>query len=147
MYQRILVPLDESKCAEAILPHVIDLATHYEAEVLLLRVFEEEPILPTDEAIETGPDIRAGRELRRLHGVEDYLAFWQKKLEGLGVRTHTRVEYGNVAATIVRTADREEVDLVAMGSHCRTGLSRVLRGSVAQEVMHDLSCPLLLLKA
>jgi nucleotide-binding universal stress UspA family protein len=62
------------------------------------------------------------------------------------VRYEHRLVLGTAAEDIVKLANEEGVDLIVMGTHGRTGLARVLMGSVAEAVMRHASCPVLTLK-
>jgi nucleotide-binding universal stress UspA family protein len=64
-----------------------------------------------------------------------------------GVKVVHRLEEGDEAATILRVADEAKADLIVMGTHGRSGLSRLLAGSVAESVMRKAACPVLTIKA
>ena len=76
-----------------------------------------------------------------------YLAGVQGEFREKGVAAKVYVEEGPVVRTILDIAAREEVDLIAMASHGRTGLARVFYGSVAAGVLHQADRPLLLVRA
>ncbi len=144
MYQTILVPLDGSERAEAILPHVIDLARRYKATVLVLRVVDPDQI--AERLAE--PDAPLTEKL--LASLEEearqYLLQVQTRLNEQGVVAQPVVARGAVVKAIARTATAREVDLVALASHGRTGLSRAFYGSVAAGVLHRVDRPLLLIR-
>jgi nucleotide-binding universal stress UspA family protein len=143
MYKTILVPLDGSKRAEAILPHVEDLATCYQAKVIFLQVVEPQPLL-----IEGGnlvPDLIEHKQ--HLQAAESYLAARQGEFREKGIEAKTLVVPGAIVAEIIDAAEREGADLIAMASHGRTGLARVFYGSVAAGVLHRLDRPLLLVRS
>jgi nucleotide-binding universal stress UspA family protein len=145
MYNKILVPLDGSKLAEAILPHVEDLAQHYKATVILMSVVEWEPLIIAPEPLYAGFDPQE-RE-RRFKEVETYLAGQQGEFRQKGIETKIILGEGPVAQTIIGVAEKEGVDLIAMASHGRTGLARVFYGSVAAGVLHKVDRPLLLIRS
>lgn len=145
MYQTILVPLDGSKRAEAILPHVFNLATHFQANIIFLRVIEPEPLL-------IGPDIvypivnqqvveEQTRQAKTY--LENLKADWQKQ----NISATTHIAHGPVVEEIINCARRNQADLIAMASHGRTGLAQVFYGSVAAGVLHRVDRPLLLIRA
>ncbi|MBN1643114.1 MAG: universal stress protein [Anaerolineae bacterium] len=145
MYASILVPLDGSKRAEAILPHVQDLATRYGATVILLLVIEP---LPLSVGMLEGAYRVFQQELeRRTSEAESYLATLEQRYQEMGIQVQTSVVYGSPVEAIATTAEQEGVDLVAMASHGRTGLSRVFYGSVAAGVLHRIDRPLLLIRS
>ena len=145
MYKVILVPLDGSERAEAILPHAEDLARCYRAKVIFLRVIEPEPLI-------VGPDVvypLVNEEMmaERTKAAESYLAQRRADLEARGIEVETRLAHGPVVEEIIHRAERSEVDLIAMASHGRTGLSRVFYGSVAAGVLHKVDRPLFLIRS
>jgi nucleotide-binding universal stress UspA family protein len=146
MLKRILVPLDGSKRAEAILPHVEDLARRYDkSQVILLQVVEPipatiymaDPIPPLDpKSIDLG--YKAARR---------YLEKLQARMRKKGIQAHVHVLIGPVVGTIIDLAAREKVDLVALASHGRSGLSAFFYGSVAAGVLHRTDRPLLIVRS
>lgn len=145
MYQKVLVPLDGSKRAEAILPHVEQLARRYESQVVLLQVIE----LISDVSYVVGASIDMSQEAftRWSAEAETYLAGVQGEFREKGIEVRIRVETGPVVETIINVAEDEGADLLAMASHGRTGLSRVFYGSVAAGVLHRVDRPLLLVRS
>ena len=144
MYHKILVPLDGSKRADRILPHVEELAKRYKAKVIFLRVVEYKTIPTTEGAFISlsGEEFeeekkRAQRHLEAIRG-----EFREKKIES---RTH--VTYGPVVEGIITLAAQEGVDLIALASHGRGGLSRVFYGSVAAGLLHRVDRPLLIIRS
>jgi nucleotide-binding universal stress UspA family protein len=67
-------------------------------------------------------------------------------LREAGYNVSVLIEDGDVVRMIVDVAEREAVDLVAMTTHCRTGLRRLVLGSVAEATLHELTVPLLLMR-
>jgi nucleotide-binding universal stress UspA family protein len=143
LYQRILVPLDGSKRAEAIMPHVEDLAQCYQARVILLQVVEPRPLLI--DGTYAVPDLVEHED--HLKSAESYLRTLQNDLRVKGIEVKTRVAQGPVVTEIIDTAEHENADLIAMASHGRTGLARVFYGSVAAGVLHRIDRPLLLVRS
>jgi nucleotide-binding universal stress UspA family protein len=78
---------------------------------------------------------------------ERYLAKVAEALLGKGLRAECAVKFGKAAETIAAFAGREQADLIAMATHGRSGLGRLLLGSVAAGVLKGASVPVLLLKA
>jgi nucleotide-binding universal stress UspA family protein len=145
MYKVILVPLDGSERAEAILPHVDDLARCYRAKVVFLQVVEPEPLI-------IGPDVvypMVNQEMMadRTQAAEAYLARRSAEFQERGIEVETRVANGPVVEEIINRAERSKADLVAMASHGRTGLSRVFYGSVAAGVLNKVDRPLFLIRS
>jgi nucleotide-binding universal stress UspA family protein len=142
MYERVLVPLDGSELAEAILPFAEQVAGPLGAEVVLLSVVE----VPYTEALTTAgvvsPDTFRLREL----DAQRYLAEVEQRLSRKGLRARTGVGFGLPADEILAAARTGGVDLIAMSTHGRSGLGRALFGSVAEAVLRDSSVPILLIR-
>jgi nucleotide-binding universal stress UspA family protein len=145
MYHKILVPLDGSKRAEAILPHATDLAQCYGAKVILLQVVEPEPLIIGPDMVY--PIINQEMVEDRTQRAKEYLAARQAEFAARGIETSTHVGHGPIVEEIIKRAEREDVDLIAMASHGRTGLSRVFYGSVAAGVLNRIDRPLLLIRS
>ena len=143
MYKRALVPLDGSPVAETIIPFILEIAGPLDMEVVLLRVVEPVPpmVLEGSRHIEV-EDI----ETRRTDA-EEYLAPIAVELCNKGVRVESRVRRGNPPDQIVAAARETGADLVAMSTHGRGGLGRLVFGSVAQAVLRHAEIPVFLMRA
>jgi len=143
MYKRALVPLDGSPIAEAIIPFILEIAGPLDMEVVLLRVVE--PIPPI--ALEGSRHIEVEDvELRRTHA-EEYLAPIAVELRNKGVRVESRVRRGNAVDQIVAAVREAGADLIAMSTHGRGGLGRLMFGSVAQAVLRQAEVPVFLMRS
>lgn len=140
MYQRILVPLDGSKRAEAILPQVESLARQCGATIILLEVLE--PL--THYAATVVPDLIAVGATQRTSGVRQYVHELQAEMQARGLTVNAVVKRGPVVETILDVAVAEEADLIALASHGYSGLARLLHGSVTAEILHRARVPLLI---
>jgi nucleotide-binding universal stress UspA family protein len=130
---RVLVPLDGSTLAEAILPAVERLARDHEAEVILLEVLEGQG---TREA-----------ELDAERQVGGYLERMVDSLRRRGLRrVRASVWYGDADQAIANAATRERADLIAMSTHGRSGLDWLRFGSVAEGVVRRAPVPVLLVR-
>lgn len=145
VYKAILVPLDGSKRAERILPHVEELAERSEAKVLFLTIVEPPsfavgsegvPVTVYHEEVEQSVD-EAAAYLKGLKGV----------FRAKGIEAHTHITHGPVVQAILNAAEEEDADLIALASHGRTGVSQVFYGSVAAGVLHRADRPLLLVRS
>lgn len=145
MFKSILVPLDGSKRAERILSHVEQLAMQFKSSLMLLRVVE--PSLNNLGTYGTSADFYLKSLELATQEAQDYLSSMQGELRKMGVSTKTILEKGPVVNVIIAVAAREQVSLVAMASHGRTGLSRAFYGSVAAGVLNRIDRPLLLVRA
>ena len=145
MYETILVPLDGSERAEAILPHVEKLTRLCGAEVILLQVVDPPPRIEVPEEFNMALH---QQQLERLaQRAQDYLSSLEDGFREKGFRVRKRVVYGPVVEAILTTANREKADLIAIASHGRTGLTQVFYGSVAAGVLHRIDRPLLLIRS
>ena len=147
MYKKILVPLDGSHRAEAILPHVEELAHCTEAEVIFLQVIEPVHIYVDAHGYVADGGIEANMRETLIKETRSYLDGLNGVFREKGIQVKSLVEEGPVVGKIIDIADREGADLIAMASHGRTGLSRVFYGSVAAGVLHRVDRPLLLVRA
>ena len=145
MYYTILVPLDQSKRAQAILPHVENLAMLYSAKVIFLVVVE-----PLRAVVASGgqyTSIHKEGLAAQEDEIENYLSGLQGEFREKGIESVARLAHGPVVAEIIRTANTDNVDLIAMASHGRGGLARVFYGSVAAGVLQRIDRPLLIIRA
>lgn len=145
MYKTILVPLDGSKRAEAILPHVENLAIRYQAKVALLVVEEPALLLEYDEIIQAEQYIRE-RERRRAD-TQAYLDALARGFREKDIAAETHIGSGATVKSIIETANRITADLVAMTSHGSSGLARAFYGSVMAGVLQNIDRPLLLVRS
>ncbi len=145
MYNTILVPLDGSKRAEAILPHVEQLAQRYEAKVVFIQVIEPPPLMVTPGQPELG---LYQQELElRTEDVESYLKRIHGEFREKGIQARFEFEQGPVVDAIIDAAARHAADLIALASHGRSGLAQVFYGSVAAGVLQRIDRPLLLVRS
>ncbi len=145
MFQRILVPLDGSRRAERILPHVEKLARCFDSEVIFMQVIEPIPVTVMHHEFYSA---RESRDIPELSSrAEDYLSGLQGEFRSKEIAAKRVVEFGPVVEIIQQVAEREQVDLIALASHGRTGLSRVFYGSVAAGLLQRVDRPLLLIRS
>ncbi len=144
MYHKILVPLDGSKRAEKILPHVEEMAKRYKAKVILLQVVEYKAITITEGAYITLSDQEFDQAKNQ---AETYLEEIQGEFRGKNIESQTYVINGPVVEGIISIAAQESVDLIALASHGRGGVSRVFYGSVAAGLVHGVDRPLLIIRS
>lgn len=145
MFDQILVPLDGSKRAEAILPHLEELAGCLHSRVILVQVIE--PVLLPYDPQGYMPELDTVRTEQRHHEAADYLENVATRLRALGLDVQTRVEEGAVVESILEVCASEQASLIALASHGRTGLARVLYGSVADGLLHSTCAPLMVVRS
>ncbi len=145
MYKRILVPLDQSQRAEAILPHVEEMARCNQATVVLLHVLELRSLAYEYYGIQ--PEMDQLLVAQMTQSARSYLDACKHKLAAQGIAVKTRLVNGPVVESIIQTAGEEGADLIAMSTHGRSGLSRALHGSIAAGILHQSSLPVLLIRS
>jgi nucleotide-binding universal stress UspA family protein len=142
MYKKILIPLDGSPLAEAVLPHAQELANSLEAEVFLLRV----AVNPAAEFSFSDPSIASCLIDTMEAESIDYLLSIRTKFQKTGIHTSFLIREGSVADTILDVSTELQTDLIAMSTHGRSGLSRWLMGSIADRVVNHSLVPVLLIR-
>jgi nucleotide-binding universal stress UspA family protein len=145
MYKTILVPLDGSKRAEAILPHVENLSLSFNAKVILFKVAEPSLLLEYDEVVDMSTYLEKSDKQKK--DAEYYLASLQENFRAKGIETQTLIGHGPVVKAIIDAAEQENVNLVAMASHGHGGLLRTFYGSVSAGVLQRIDRPLLLIRS
>ena len=144
MYKAILVPLDGSKRAETILPHVESMALRYNAKIVFLQIIspvgEYQTIL--------APDYRY-KEAFEQHNkeAESYLTSLVDKFGEKGISAIKKIGHGRVVETIIKFAGDMNIDLIAFSSHGRSGVNRVFYGSVASGLLSKVDRPLFLIRS
>jgi nucleotide-binding universal stress UspA family protein len=145
MYKTILVPLDGSKRAEAILPHVEELVQCYHTKVIFLQVIAPESIVVWHNGVY--PEYDQQQLEQRIRKAEFYLAVRQAEFREKGIEADTYVVHGPAVEAIINIAEREGADLIAIASHGWADLSRVFYGNVAAGVLQRLDRLLLLIRS
>lgn len=151
MYKKILVTLDGSELSECVLPHVEALRKGFpECELIFLRVVRDmesnlEGIRHTSEIIK--PEQWQAREDSLKYGAEDYLKRVLERIDPDGkAPVRSAVLVGRVEDSILDYADTENVDLILMATHGRSGVRRWVMGSVAEKVVRSSSVPVILVR-
>jgi nucleotide-binding universal stress UspA family protein len=144
MYNKILVPLDGSKRAEAILPHAEEMANRYGAEIIFLRVEELYVMLEWDEVVDLA-NCQEKFDVRKKTS-EAYLAQLKVKFQDKGIKADTRIVHGPVVKSILTAAEDMDVDIILMASHGFSGLRRTFYGSVTAGVLQKIDRPLLIIR-
>ena len=134
--KKILVPLDGSALAESAIAKAMELAGP-ESTLMLLRAAEAHA-LPGVDPTEAQTEV--------VREAEDYLAAVATRLREQGDRVETSVWYGPAAPAIVEAARLRKADVIVMSTHGRSGIGRLILGSVAESVLRGTSTPILLLR-
>jgi len=146
MYRKILVPLDGSKLAECVLPHVETLAKGSQVqEVVFVRVHE--PFRQPG-----GDYVISEREIARINSeqiaaAEGYLKEITNQVRLDGLRSRWELLKGPVAESLAEYATKSNVDLIIIATHGRSGVSRWVWGSVADRILRSSCVPVLMVRA
>jgi nucleotide-binding universal stress UspA family protein len=125
----ILIPLDGSAEAESVLPYLIDVARKFNSRVHVLGV-------------------GIGRKTRRVNRlIEDYINRTANKLHSDNIKAELVIRYGAAADKILDFTAEQEIDLIIMATHGRSGITRWWMGSVAEKVISEATAPVLLVRS
>jgi universal stress protein A len=141
--KRILVPVDFSECSRLALRRADELAKAFDAKIDVVHVWQAPAFISPEAMVGVTPQ---GQTLAQLaeQQAEKSLASFVAHARNSGVRVDSaRALNGEPAPTIVDEADQGDYDLIAMGTHGRTGLSHLLLGSVAEKVVRRASRPVM----
>ena len=137
---KILHPTDFSECAAQAQTTAVDLAGKLGAEIVLLQVLVETPLY--GESVLNMPKVQSVYDAQR-RWAEETLEARVGDLRQRGMKASWRVQVGVPFEEIVKVATEEPADMIVMGTHGRSGLNRVLLGSVAERVIRLAPCPVL----
>lgn len=141
-HKRVLVALDGSTACEAVLRFLLEIAGPLDMTVMLLHVLE--PIPP--QVLEGSRKVVVEDVEARSRDAEEYLAPIAAALRAQGVDTSWAIRRGRPADEILAAATEGGADLIAMATHGRTGLGRLLFGSVAEAVLRHASVPVFMIR-
>jgi nucleotide-binding universal stress UspA family protein len=145
MLKHLLVPIDGSPTSELAVDKAIGLAKAFGSEVTTIYVVDPYPFagVGADFAYGQGQYLNAAKA-----AATDALSHARKQLEQAGVKLHTAtVESHTVWRGILEAADSGGADLIVMGSHGRSGIEKLVLGSVAQKVVSHSKLPVLLVRS
>ena len=137
MYKKILVPTDGSDFAKDAQLHALFLAKVSGAEIIALSVSENHFIngISVSEEIEQINQILEDRCKKDLQEFED--------MNDEGVKISSVIKEGSPAKTILEVAEKEDIDLIVIGSSGKSGFDRFILGSVSDKVVNAAKCPVL----
>ena len=134
-FRNILFATDFSAAAANAIPYVKRIAKHYEANLVVLHVHPSavNPMTPP----ETWAADAAEEEARDQRHREELLNIFA------GVPTQVRIEEGGIQSSLQTAIEKNNIDLVVIGTRGRTGFGKLLLGSVAEEILRTVTCPVL----
>ena len=139
MYSHILVALENSDADRTVVDHVQRLAKLTGASLLLVHVADGWAARHYDELkLRESEEIKADRA---------YLQRTQEELVAAGFTVRAHLAMGDPATELVRVAAAEQVDLIAMSTHGHRFLNDLIRGSTADRVRHNVTVPVLMIRA
>lgn len=138
MYQKILVALENGRADQTLLPHVEQLAKLLGSELLLVHVADGWAARTFDQLkLAESEEMRADRQ---------YLEEITQRVRSAGVAVSAKLALGNPPTEIVKMAQAEHCDLIAMGTHGHKLLGDIIHGSTVHEVRHGTDIPMLLVR-
>ena len=139
MYRKILVALENSRADSTLLPHVESLAKLAHSELLLVHVADGWGARNFDHLkLVESEEMKADR---------DYLEKTAAGLRGTGLQVSTHLALGDPPREIIKAAEREHCDLIAMATHGHRFIGDLIFGSTVHEVRHGTLVPVLLVRA
>jgi nucleotide-binding universal stress UspA family protein len=151
MFKKIMVCLDGSELAEKVLPYAVKEAERFESELVLFRVVSEAllvtPVLPGISGLPIDGARTGKRAIADEKEANDYL---KNLVDNIQSENELRVSFataqGTAGPAIIQYCQENEIELVAIATHGRSGPGRVVLGSVADYVIRHSSLPLLLIR-
>lgn len=138
---KILVPVDFSESSEKSLQYGISMAEQYKAQLCIFSVIDDRIFDDTLFVVYAEQEIRHNRKQVYEEHLEKKLADIKKKHPTL--KLYQCVKLGIAFVEIVKFAQEQDVDLIVMGSHGRTGITHLLIGSTTEKVVRKAPCPVL----
>jgi len=135
MFKKVLVCLDGSSFSEQVLQYASEEATASSKKLVLLQVANIATTLPEPE--------RVAAEKAK---AKTYLNKKAKSLKEMGIDTECVVIFGDPGRAIVDYAENSDIDLIAIATHGRGGITRMIFGSVAEYVIRNSKLPILLIR-
>jgi nucleotide-binding universal stress UspA family protein len=139
MYRKILVALENSRADESLLPHVMELAKRFQSHVLLVHV--------ADGWVARNFEQLKLAESQEMKDDRSYLESTAARLQAAGLVVSSHLALGDPPTEILKTAGREECDLIAMTTHGHRLIGDLIFGSTIHEVRHKTTIPILLVRA
>ena len=139
MYKRILVAIENSDADRTIVTHASELARITGAALLLVHVAD-------GWAARNFDDLKL-RESEEMKSDRAYLERLRDDLRGRGLTVDTMLAMGDPATELIRVAEEQRVDLIAMSTHGHRFLADLVHGTTADRVRHLVKVPVLLLRA
>jgi nucleotide-binding universal stress UspA family protein len=149
MYKKIMVPLDGSKLAECVMPHIEKVIKDKGASEVVLVQAVEPVVIPYGREV---AEIKSMEQLEayEVHNrvaAEKYLKGVVEQLTKAGIKARAEIISGKAADELIKYAGKQQFDLIVIASHGRSGISRMVWGSVAERLFHHVNVPVLIIRA
>jgi nucleotide-binding universal stress UspA family protein len=141
MYSQILVPLDQSEFAERALVHAVELARVLGGTLHLVSVV---PVGDMDAMLSAGIVVDRSAQVE---SAREYMKGIRKRVIADGVDAEWDVCQGDIAEELLRYCEQQDIELIVMSTHGRSGLGRWVYGSIADRVLRYATVPVLLIRA
>ena len=149
MFKSIMVPLDGSELAECVIPYVEDFIDQGQVEFIVFVRVVKPVITPAsfDDSITYLPEDWSKWESEKKTSAEDYLKKVVSRLKQNGVKFQTEVLVGRIGDSLLDYIKANDFNLIVIATHGRSGLSRWVRGSVADKILSASNIPVLMVRA
>lgn len=150
MFKKILVCLDGSELAKQILPYAVEEALHFQGKLVLFQVVPEpvafSPGIPGAASVPIRTDTMLEEAKQALNEARDYLEDIATPLRKKGIQVEAVSILGGAGEAILSYAEGNNINLIAIATHGRSGLRRGVFGSVADYVLRESGLPMLVIR-
>ncbi len=150
MFKKILVCLDGSELAEQILPYAVEEALHFQGKLVLFQVVPEpvafSPGIPGAASVPIRTDTMLEEAKKALNEARDYLEDIATPLRKKGIQVEAVSILGGVGEAILSYAEGNNINLITIATHGRSGLRRGVFGSIADYVLRESGLPILVIR-
>jgi nucleotide-binding universal stress UspA family protein len=150
MFEKILVCLDGSALAEQVLPYAAEEAVRFGSRVMLLHVLLEPVLVTTGAKQNPGEPVETPGVMEQMKKEQQQALAYLERIAGTlrekGVDVEPVLLQGAPGDAIVSYAGENNIGLIAMATHGRSGLGRALAGSVAEHVLRNSGLPVLVVR-
>ncbi len=149
MYKKVMVPLDGSKLAECVFPHLETVVKGCKETPDVVLVQSVEPIsVPVGREVSQFSSINQVKEfeVHRKTDAEIYLKEKVAYLAGRGINAKAEIIFGKAGEALADYAKKNGIDLVVIATHGRSGFKQLVLGSVAERLVHTLIVPVLMVR-
>jgi nucleotide-binding universal stress UspA family protein len=141
VFRRVLIPIDGTRRSAAVVPYAIDFARRFASELRLVHVLRDSDQTPTAE-----PEVARAAQAPASNGMA-VVDSCREQLEGEGLQATVDIRKGSPPDEILKAALEWRADVIAMATHSRRGVERLILGSVADHVVRESKLPVLLISS